>query len=135
MGKGTKTAEHSNGAQALLALKRDLRKDDFAMIYHCYNHYFCPVGFESSPVLAHEAYAVDVKGESDHTLLVGDSSKKLRSVQAIAWEDVVKDLTLKNPRYFDVRKPHEGIQCKEGKPRGQGGETNCHCLMYFRRLP
>ena len=41
---------------ALKSLKRGLRGDDTAYIYHCQNHYFCPIGFEEVPLKAENAY-------------------------------------------------------------------------------
>jgi hypothetical protein len=34
---------------ALKNLKEGLQSDNKAFIYHCYNHYMCPIGFESTP--------------------------------------------------------------------------------------
>ena len=36
-------------AQALTNLQAGLQTDSKAYIYHCYNHYMCPIGFESTP--------------------------------------------------------------------------------------
>jgi hypothetical protein len=43
-------------AEALGKLKGGLRGDRCAYIYHCYNHYFCPIGFEDVPLSAEHAY-------------------------------------------------------------------------------
>ena len=42
--------------QALAGLKEGLRDRHTAFIYHCWNHYFCPVGFEEVPKQCHNAY-------------------------------------------------------------------------------
>ena len=42
--------------KALDALKDGLKTPSMAFIYHCYNHYFCPIGFEDVPKLATDAY-------------------------------------------------------------------------------
>jgi len=34
---------------ALNSLKQGLAGNDTAFIYHCLNHYFCPIGFEDTP--------------------------------------------------------------------------------------
>ena len=34
---------------ALTALKLGLSRENTAYIYHCLNHYFCPIGFEDTP--------------------------------------------------------------------------------------
>ena len=44
---------------ALPALKKGLSNPNKAFIYHCYNHYMCPVGFEESPVEKSQAYKKD----------------------------------------------------------------------------
>jgi len=38
---------------ALNYLKQGLRSEDTAFVYHCYNHYFCPVGYEMTPHVSH----------------------------------------------------------------------------------
>lgn len=38
---------------ALLNLKAGLRNESKAYIYHCYNHYMCPIGFEENPTKPH----------------------------------------------------------------------------------
>ena len=42
--------------QALGKLKTGLRGQDMAYIYHCQNHYFCPIGYEDVPLVAEHAY-------------------------------------------------------------------------------
>jgi hypothetical protein len=48
------TVTEISAHQALLA---GLRLDTHAYIYHCWNHYFCPLGFELTPVNAMDAYS------------------------------------------------------------------------------
>lgn len=42
--------------QALAGLKDGLRDCRTAFIYHCWNHYFCPIGYEEVPRHCHDAY-------------------------------------------------------------------------------
>ena len=42
--------------RALESLKEGLHDPAMAFIYHCYNHYFCPIGFEEVPKNATDAY-------------------------------------------------------------------------------
>lgn len=42
--------------EALVSLKRGLQDPTTAFIYHCQNHYFCPMGFEDTPIKCTEAY-------------------------------------------------------------------------------
>lgn len=41
---------------ALMKLTQGLKDESMAYIYHCQNHYFCPVGFEATPLKAAKAY-------------------------------------------------------------------------------
>ena len=41
---------------ALMKLTQGLKDESMAYIYHCQNHYFCPVGFEATPLKATKAY-------------------------------------------------------------------------------
>jgi hypothetical protein len=41
---------------ALEKLQGGLRSGDTAFVYHCSNHYFCPVGYELVPRKATDAY-------------------------------------------------------------------------------
>jgi len=44
-------------AQALNDIKQGLRDETKAYIYHCYNHYMCPIGYETTPNWPYEAYS------------------------------------------------------------------------------
>ena len=46
------------------------------------------------------------------------------------WEDVVKDLTCKQPEYFNIRHTERGIQTRRTKKVG----GNLHCIMAFKKL-
>lgn len=41
---------------ALMKLTQGLKDESMAYIYHCQNHYFCPVGYEATPLKAAKAY-------------------------------------------------------------------------------
>ena len=43
-------------ALAMERLKSGLRDPSMAFVYHCHNHYFCPVGFEEVPKRPSDAY-------------------------------------------------------------------------------
>ena len=45
-----------SSTDALQSLKRGLKSDDTAYIYHCQNHYFCPMGFEDMSKREEDAY-------------------------------------------------------------------------------
>lgn len=46
----------STAEGALIKLTQGLKDESMAYIYHCQNHYFCPVGFEATPLKAAKAY-------------------------------------------------------------------------------
>ena len=50
-------------ATAHAKLVEGLRSETKAYIYHCWNHYFCPIGFELTPVNAMDAYARPISDE------------------------------------------------------------------------
>ena len=41
---------------ALASLKEGLQDPHTAFIYHCWNHYFCPIGYEEVPRKCGNAY-------------------------------------------------------------------------------
>lgn len=45
-----------NPSMALERLQEGLRSANLAFIYHCSNHYFCPIGYEQVPRKATDAY-------------------------------------------------------------------------------
>ncbi|KAH9514677.1 hypothetical protein Btru_023248 [Bulinus truncatus] len=50
--------------QALQQLKRGLRDPSITFIYHCHNHYFCPIGYEETPMFCVDAYKPGQRGGS-----------------------------------------------------------------------
>ncbi|XP_012878452.1 PREDICTED: basic immunoglobulin-like variable motif-containing protein [Dipodomys ordii] len=55
-GKNKTAGETASGA--LSKLTRGLKDESLAYIYHCQNHYFCPIGFEATPVKASKAFGI-----------------------------------------------------------------------------
>ncbi|MEE6470752.1 hypothetical protein FKM82_009057 [Ascaphus truei] len=93
-GKNKTAGESAVGA--LAKLTQGLKDESMAYIYHCQNHYFCPIGFEATPVKACRAYR---------------------------WADIVTDLNTQNPEYFDIRHTERGIQYR--KTKKIGGNLHC----------
>ena len=59
--------------QALENLKDGLRSTDRTYIYHCYNHYMCPIGFEMTPNKPVDAYALNKDiAEFDTWIIIGE---------------------------------------------------------------
>lgn len=54
--KGKSRTVGLSGEEALHRLKKGLQNPQMAFIYHSYNHYFCPIGYEDSPSKAVDAY-------------------------------------------------------------------------------
>lgn len=46
---------------ALQKLTQGLKDESMAYIYHCQNHYFCPVGYEATPLKAAKAYRYNIQ--------------------------------------------------------------------------
>ncbi|XP_073425586.1 basic immunoglobulin-like variable motif-containing protein isoform X2 [Dendrobates tinctorius] len=93
-GKNKTAGESAVGA--LSKLTQGLKDDSMAYIYHCQNHYFCPIGFEATPVKACKAYR---------------------------WADIVTDLNTQNPEFFDIRHTERGLQYR--KTKKAGGNLHC----------
>lgn len=47
------------------ALKTGLADSNKAYIYHCFNHYMCPVGFEEMPIEKHNVFRRDLEHGKD----------------------------------------------------------------------
>ncbi len=41
---------------ALMRLEQGLKSDNMAYIYHSYDHYFCPIGYDITPCKQQDAY-------------------------------------------------------------------------------
>ncbi|EPQ02673.1 Basic immunoglobulin-like variable motif-containing protein [Myotis brandtii] len=93
-GKNKTAGETASGA--LSKLTRGLKDESMAYIYHCQNHYFCPIGFEATPVKANKAFR---------------------------WADIVTDLNTQNPEFLDIRHLERGLQYR--KTKKVGGNLHC----------
>ncbi|XP_076871162.1 basic immunoglobulin-like variable motif-containing protein [Brachyhypopomus gauderio] len=128
-GKHKTAGETAEGA--LQKLTQGLRDESMAYIYHCQNHYFCPVGFEATPLKAAKAYRGPLPlNEMEHWILIGEPSRKHPAMHCKKWADIVTDLNTQNPEYLDIRHTERGIQFRKTKKVG----GNLHCLMAFQRV-
>jgi hypothetical protein len=136
-------------------LKEGLRNKNCGFIYHCHNHYMVPIGFEDSPLNAEFAYAPIPQEERDEEekisldeatmdndeaedadvinnrgvrtwIMVGDSSKTNRAIHCIKFDDIAKDLSAENPKYYNIRHLEYGVMTRKGKTGG-----NINCIMAF----
>ncbi|XP_034005625.1 basic immunoglobulin-like variable motif-containing protein [Trematomus bernacchii] len=128
-GKHKTAGETAEGA--LMKLTQGLQDESMAYIYHCQNHYFCPVGFEATPLRAAKAYRGPLPmNEMEHWILIGEPSRKHPAIHCKKWLDIVTDLNTQNPEYLDIRHTERGIQRRKTKKVG----GNLHCIMAFQRL-
>ncbi|KAJ8351779.1 hypothetical protein SKAU_G00232550 [Synaphobranchus kaupii] len=128
-GKHKTAGETAEGA--LLKLTQGLKDESMAYIYHCQNHYFCPIGFEATPLKAAKAYRGPLPtNEMEHWILIGEPSRKHPAIHCKKWVDIVTDLNTQNPEYLDIRHTERGIQYRKTKKVG----GNLHCIMAFQRV-
>ena len=118
--------------EALDILQQGLRSTNKAFVYHCYNHYFCPIGFEQTPTIGAEAYAP--KPSSFETwIAIGETSINHPCIHFKKWTDIVLDITSLFPQFYDIRHPEKGLQQREESTYTTGPKagTNLHCLIEF----
>uniref|UniRef100_UPI0037E955F2 basic immunoglobulin-like variable motif-containing protein n=1 Tax=Semicossyphus pulcher TaxID=241346 RepID=UPI0037E955F2 len=128
-GKHKTAGETAEGA--LMKLTQGLKDESMAYIYHCQNHYFCPVGFEATPLKAAKAYRGPLPtNDMEYWILIGEPSRKHPAIHCKKWMDVVTDLNTQNPEYLDIRHTERGIQRRKTKKVG----GNLHCIMAFQRV-
>ncbi len=121
---------------ALDQLEEGLQDNSKAYVYHCYNHYMCPIGFEVAPTKAWDAYSSRPEIlEQDHWIIIGETSKCYPVFHVRKWEEIRMDIDNQNPQYYNIRKPQKGImEYKSEKFRTgkkQGG--NLHCIIEFSK--
>ncbi|XP_070173302.1 basic immunoglobulin-like variable motif-containing protein isoform X1 [Littorina saxatilis] len=116
--------------EAQLKLKQGLRQPTTTFIYHCQNHYFCPIGFEDVPFKASHAYCGELpQNEVETWVLIGDPSRRQPTIHCKRWEDIVIDLNCQNPEFFDIRREWKGLQRRNTKKTS----GNLHCILAFER--
>ena len=107
-------------------------------IYHCFNHYMVPVGFEETPTKSWESYKRREEVlEEDTMLIIGEPSRPSPCFRCLKWEEVARDISAQNPFYFNIKKPQLGMMCRKGKrfPSGDKLGSNIHCLILFEKMP
>ncbi|XP_046568891.1 LOW QUALITY PROTEIN: basic immunoglobulin-like variable motif-containing protein [Haliotis rubra] len=115
---------------ALQNLKTGLKDPNTAYIYHCQNHYFCPIGYDDTPVRADAAYSGPLPQEEVNTwILIGDPSASHPSIHCKRWSDISTDLNNQSPDFLDIRRLYRGLQKKKTKKVGR----NLHCIMTFQK--
>lgn len=65
--KGKSRTVGLSGEEALHRLKKGLQNPQMAFIYHSYNHYFCPIGYDDSSNKAVDAYRSSISFCTNYT--------------------------------------------------------------------
>jgi hypothetical protein len=76
---------------ALQKLKQGLQGDRCAYVYHAYDHYFCPVGYEITPNRGFEAYQSqeNINMETAETwIIVAEPAKPHPFFTVRKWKDI-----------------------------------------------
>lgn len=120
--------------RALELLLAGLRGSSQTFIYHCYNHYFCPIGFEQTPLEAGEAYAA-VPTSCETWVAIGETSSGQPCIHFKRWSDIVLDINSGFPQFYDIRRQEKGVQTKEQPAYVSGAKagTNLHCLIMLEK--
>ncbi|XP_058040685.1 basic immunoglobulin-like variable motif-containing protein isoform X1 [Ahaetulla prasina] len=128
-GKYKTAGETASGA--LTKLTQGLRDESMAYIYHCQNHYFCPIGFEATPIKPSKAYkGCLLQQDVEYWILIGEPSRKHPTIHCKKWADIVTDLNTQNPEYLDIRHLERGLQYRKTKKVG----GNLHCIIALQRF-
>lgn len=113
---------------------RDPKK---AYIYHCWNHYFCPIGFELTPHSPYDAYKCSDEldeRESDTWIIIGEVSKCYPTFHVKRWTEIATDIQCGFPQFMNIRKSELGVQEKTTPSFVEGGSKsggNVHCIIEF----
>ncbi|CAK73367.1 unnamed protein product (macronuclear) [Paramecium tetraurelia] len=115
---------------ALSKLTSGLKSDKISYIYHAYNHYFCPIGFECTPNKQVEAFADEIdQNDCQYWIIIAEPAKPYPMFTVRKWVDIAQDLELKYPQYMKIRKMNEGIK----RYKNEKGVSQ-HCIMAFERI-
>eukprot|EP00357_Protocruzia_adherens_P017403 CAMPEP_0115010610 /NCGR_PEP_ID=MMETSP0216-20121206/23426_1 /TAXON_ID=223996 /ORGANISM="Protocruzia adherens, Strain Boccale" /LENGTH=420 /DNA_ID=CAMNT_0002378873 /DNA_START=131 /DNA_END=1393 /DNA_ORIENTATION=- len=125
--------------EALARLVEGLRGTSKAFIYHCQNHYFCPIGFEFMPLNPADAYKrySDIPfSEFETSIAIGEPSRAFPSIHFKKWRKIVFDIEQQNPDFYDIRREWRGAQRREGErfTKGKRVGGNLHGIMEFQSL-
>ncbi|TNV72832.1 hypothetical protein FGO68_gene3150 [Halteria grandinella] len=138
--KGKSTTPDVDADQARKLLIEGLRDPRKAYIYHCWNHYFCPIGFELTPNHPYEAYTnrgddslMDPQ-QFETWIIIGEVSKCYPTFHVKKWTDIATDIECGFPQFFNIRKSEFGVQEKTTPSFVEGGSKlggNLHCIIEF----
>ena len=80
--------------EALDLLHEGLRSENKAYIYHSYNHYFCPVGYESTAVSQVDAFKTkeQIGDNTVEWIIIGEISRRSPVFHVRKWDDIATDI-------------------------------------------
>jgi hypothetical protein len=113
-------------------LFKQLKWKNAAFIYHCYNHYCCPVGYEREPVDKRRVYSDESGSDKDEFvdwLLIADTSRKYPCFHCVKWSDVNTDLNTRYPEYLNIRHLERGVESRGDKKDGDSEEQRSEELQ------
>jgi hypothetical protein len=136
---GKNRTETKSKEQALEELKSGLMSKNKAYIYHCFNHYMCPIGFEIAPLIPSDAYkplAAINPNELQPFIIIGEASKAYPIFHVKKWDEIALDIDQQNPYYYNIRKSEKGVQARTAEAFVTGDKLgkNLHCLIEFESL-
>ncbi len=72
-----------------------LKNENMAFIYHAYDHYFCPIGYEVTSLKPTDAYKkledIDPKN-LEYWIMIGEPAKFYPGMHIRKWKDVAMDI-------------------------------------------
>lgn len=136
---GKNRTEGVSKEEALKNLITGLKDKRKAYIYHCFNHYMCPVGFELASLMPSDAYkrlSEINPSEQEAFIIIAEASKAYPVFHVRKWDEIALDIDQQNPSYFNIRRPEQGIQTRTGEVFTTGSKLgkNLHCIIEFENL-
>ncbi len=95
-------------------LLKQLRCRNSAFIYHCFNHYCCPIGFEREPTDKKLVYSDNQNERSEFIdwIFIADTSRKYPSFHCVRWYDIEADLQTRSPEFMNIRHLERGVESR-----------------------
>ena len=126
---GKNRTEGVTREQAFTMLCEGLTTDDQAFIYHCYDHYMCPIGYELSPKNPPDAYKrTSELCEYVPWVIIGEPSFKHPPIHVKKWDDICLDIDQESHDFYDIRNQDLGVRTKS-----KANSSNSHCLIVFEK--
>ena len=114
---GTNKTLGVSGEIARDRLLEQLTLKNTAFIYHCHNHYCCPVGYEREPVDKTNIYNEQSSASNQEFvewIFIADTSRKYGNFHCVKWSDIDADLNTKSPVFLNIRDLDKGMQVRCG---------------------